>query len=491
LSDLVLNPSPIPGETGFYGKIPARGDFIARRLEPEFLRPLDDWLQQSISTSRRQLQERWLPAYLEAPIWRFVIGSGLCGDAAAAGILMPSVDRVGRYFPLVLAAGLPGCAAPIRLFETAESWFAQLEQMALSSLEDEFDFDRFDSAVRAAGVPVYETSTAGRAEQQAGFRIGLAEDANMAQAYGVILDQVLVGFNNRFSLWWSSGSERVPGSLLIAPGLPAPQNFAAFMDGDWDKWGWERPSTPIPLNLNLPVLFLRTPVALPCHGKTHPGTIRPVNEDALLMRPDLGLWAVADGVGGHKAGDFASRTVVEALDEVLLPLSAGSFAEDVQDVLKEANSRLRHKAMLIDDEAIVASTVAVLMIYGDSFTCAWAGDSRIYLYRQGVLRRLTIDHVDRGAGAGGGSGRITKAVGAATKLELEFMHDVLRPDDRFLLCSDGLTGVLSDADIAEALAAGFGQPIVDRLIDDVLVSGAPDNVTAVLVAAAPEASHGA
>ncbi|GGF20369.1 hypothetical protein GCM10011611_27970 [Aliidongia dinghuensis] len=482
MSDVVLNPPTAAHEPGFYGKMPARGDFIARRLDPKFLKPLDEWLQRSIATSQRQLKDFWLTAYLDTPIWRFVMGPGLCGDIPVAGVLMPSVDRVGRYFPLVLAASLPGCSAPVRLMRTADDWFGQIERLALSSLDDEFDFDRFDNAMRAIGLPAYESQLPTGSAERSGFRVDLADDPALTQAYSTILDQVLVGFDNRFSLWWTTGSERVRSSLLIAPGLPAPQNFAAFMDGKWDEWGWERPSASIPIDLDVPVLLLKPSIELPSFGRSHPGAKRTSNQDAYLLRPDLSLWAVADGVGGHQAGEFASRTVVDQLNQVLPPLSAGSFVDDVQAALGEANAKLREKAALLDENAIVASTVAILITYGNGFTCLWAGDSRIYLYRKGVLRLLTRDHVSQPAAAGSGkSAAITRAVGAAARLELDVVHDQFEPGDRFLLCSDGLSGVLKADELADALSVPATSATIDRLIEDALVSGAPDNVTAVVI----------
>jgi type VI secretion system protein ImpM len=332
---------------------------------------------------------------------------------------------------------------------------------------------------------------AGDGTERQGFRVDLSDERQLADTFGTILDQVLVGFNNRFSLWWTTGSERVPGSLLIAPGLPAPQNFAAFMDGRWDEWGWERPSTTITLDPNLPVLLLKPLVELPSFGRSHPGTRRTANQDAYLLRPDLGLWAVADGVGGHHSGEIASRTVVDHLNQVLPPLSAAGFVDDIRAALLDAHQRLRERAALIDDHAIVASTVAALAIYGNSFTCAWAGDSRIYLYRKGVLRQLTHDHVTEQAARGSAkSATVTRAVGAGGRLEVEMVHEPFEPDDRFLLCSDGLSGVLSDDELADVLAAPIGRGTIDRLIEDALVSGAPDNVTAIVVAVPPESRDG-
>ena len=482
MSDLFLSSALRASEPGFFGKIPARGDFVTRRLAPSMVKPLDDWLQLSISTSRRQLGDDWLPSYLGTPIWRFILGPGVCGESAVAGVLMPSVDRVGRYFPLVLAAPLPGCTAPVRLIEGARGWFDTVETLALTSLDDIFDFEAFDVAARALGTPPYEI--AAEAGETSGFRIGLDEGGRLGETYGHLLDQVLIGFNNRFSLWWTTGSDRVAASLLIAPGLPAPQNYAAFLDGRWERWGWERPAASH-LKLDdddLPILLLKPMAVLPSYGRTHTGTQRSINQDAFLVRSDLGLWAVADGLGGHDAGEVASETVVEALNEVLPPLSFGGFVDDAREALLEANGDLRDRARLHGTEATIASTAVALLVYANRYTCLWAGDSRIYLLRGRTLRLLTSDHVTVGLNAQRRSTLVTRAVGAADRLEIDMVQDVAEPGDRFLLCSDGVTKVLSDEELAALLTARLPpRETVDSIIENILVSGAPDNLTAVVV----------
>lgn len=483
MSSVLLSGAAAVQEPGFFGKIPARGDFVTRRLDPAVVKHLDDWLQLSIATSQRQLSDAWLPSYLETPIWRFIMGPGTCGDAAIAGVLMPSVDRVGRYFPLVLAAPLPGCAAPVRLIEGARAWFETVEALALKSLENGFDFDAFDEAARALGVPNYETAE--EAGGSNGFRISLNGDGRLSETYGHILDQVLIGFGNRFSLWWTTGSDRVAASLLIAPGLPAPQNYAAFLDGKWERWGWERPAdTRLKLDDDdLPVLLLKPVVELPSHGRTHPGTKRQINQDALLVRPDIGLWAVADGLGGHEGGEVASAAVVEALNGVLPPLSFAGFVEDVREALRDANGSLRAQAsMRYGEQALMASTAVVLLIYANHFTCLWAGDSRVYLRRGDTVRLLTTDHVAVGLnGQRRASTLVTRAIGAADRIEIDMVQDTVEPGDRFLLCSDGVTKVLSDSELAGLLAGRPVRETVDAIVENVLVSGAPDNLTAIIV----------
>ena len=237
---------------------------------------------------------------------------------------------------------------------------------------------------------------------------------------------------------------------------------------------------------------------------THVGKVRKVNEDAFLERPDLGLWAVADGVGGASQGDRASRLVVEALGRVRPPAAAAAFLAEVCDQLKSVNGQLQQEAVAQGGERLSASTVVALLVFGQHFACAWAGDSRLYLLRDYRLHQISRDHsevqelVDQGmltaeqARTHPHANVVTRAVGAHDTLAVDMVQDRLRRDDVFLLCSDGLTKMLEDREIAALL--GGDRPIeiaVERLVDAALERGATDNVTVVGVQLMATAeSHG-
>lgn len=225
---------------------------------------------------------------------------------------------------------------------------------------------------------------------------------------------------------------------------------------------------------------------------THVGKVRKVNEDAFLERPDLGLWAVADGVGGASQGDRASRLVVEALARVHRPTAAAAFLGEVCDQLKSVNDQLQQEAAQQGGARLSASTVVALLVFGQHFACAWAGDSRLYLMRDYRLRQITRDHsevqemVDQGlltaaqARTHPRGNVVTRAVGAHDGLQIDKVQDRVRRDDVFLLCSDGLTKMLEDREIAALL--GADRPIeiaVEMLVDAALDRGATDNVTVV------------
>ena len=224
---------------------------------------------------------------------------------------------------------------------------------------------------------------------------------------------------------------------------------------------------------------------------THAGTVRARNEDNYVNRPDLGLWAVADGAGGHQAGDVASRIVTDALRTVPPGLGAGELLAEIRQRISEAHDALCVEAARCGPNAICASTIVVLLARNDYYACLWAGDSRGYLLRGGRLRQLTRDHslvqklFDAGAISAAETLRhpsaniITRAVGAET-LELDKVTDRLFPGDRFLLCSDGLFKTVPEASLAEGLAADEDNP-AERLLAVALARRADDNVTAVTI----------
>jgi serine/threonine protein phosphatase PrpC len=226
-------------------------------------------------------------------------------------------------------------------------------------------------------------------------------------------------------------------------------------------------------------------------GRTHVGCVRTLNEDALLNKPEIGLWAVADGMGGHAHGDIASKIVVDGLAGVQDFSSADSFQNAARNRINAANDNLVQRAA---QAGVMGATIVNLLVHQDRFSCLWAGDSRAYLYRSGVLRRLTRDHtvVQEMVDAGVLSAReakghpkahvITRAVGAHAPLQLDMISGSLQAGDRFLLCSDGLTAVLSEQTIADGMLRAPLEAAAERMLQQAISAGAPDNVTLVLVA---------
>lgn len=226
---------------------------------------------------------------------------------------------------------------------------------------------------------------------------------------------------------------------------------------------------------------------------THVGMVRKLNEDAFAERTDIGVWAVADGMGGHAAGEVASKAVTDAI--MALP-SGGSFEEThqaVRDCLKATNQQLLAHADEYEDQRTPGSTVVALVIDGTQGAVVWCGDSRIYRYADQELLQLTRDHshvqelVDQGliraedAESHAMANVITRAIGIFDPVEVDSRLMEVRPDDQFLLCSDGLSRMVSDSEIASMMANKDKAEITNSLVHAALVRGASDNVTIICV----------
>jgi protein phosphatase len=230
---------------------------------------------------------------------------------------------------------------------------------------------------------------------------------------------------------------------------------------------------------------------------TDVGRVREINEDSCLDRPQAGLWAVADGMGGHSLGDFASRLVITSLDRLIAPSPPehiGSFINSARRCLQDVNRELREAAAL-RDIPIIGSTAVVLVACERSCGYLWAGDSRLYLYRNGRLSCLTRDHnlveelrargelPPEDSDAFPARNQITRAVGAADFLDVDEHSLAVEDRDVFLLCSDGLSNELSDDEIAGVLAVGDCRRAAESLVDLALRHGGRDNVSAVVARA--------
>ena len=236
-------------------------------------------------------------------------------------------------------------------------------------------------------------------------------------------------------------------------------------------------------------------MAMPCHSwaRTHVGTVRRRNEDAVLARPDIGLFTIADGAGGHQRGDYASRSIIAALTEMPPAFSGPQLVKDVSAVLKRLNRQFREEALSIGPNALIGSTVVVLIIFpGESF-CLWAGDSRFYRLRGGELHQLSRDQsyvqdlIERGeiepdaAATHPLANVVSNLVGGTDELALEERQDTLKPGDVLLLCSDGLNRAVADNDIAAILRDNPVTSAADRLIEQALACSARDNVSVVVI----------
>ena len=231
-----------------------------------------------------------------------------------------------------------------------------------------------------------------------------------------------------------------------------------------------------------------------CVSRTHVGLRRKINEDSLFSAPERGLWTVADGMGGHEAGEIASTMVTDALRCLPILSDIDELTDRAVEALRQVNRDLIELARSGERKGqTIGTTVVGLAVANGFFRCFWLGDSRAYRLRDGEITRLSRDHslvqdlVDAGmlkpeeADTHADANLITRAVGAADEIAVDIVSGDARPGDRFVLASDGLTRVVGDGELAAELERTPPAMAADNLIEMVLARGAPDNVSLIII----------
>jgi type VI secretion system protein ImpM len=497
-------------DVGLFGKLPSHGDFLRRRVSDAFVGRWDGWLQQSMAASLSEAGPDWLALYLTSPAWRFVCAPQAVTQHCLAGVMVPSVDRVGRYYPLTVVGELSDWAGylpgPAAIAVDCADWFLAVEQLAVEALASErLDFELFDAQVADSSrllesllvppavlldtqdarnlmeaprgawhVPLISTESLPSVVQQLAY-------AQLSARPGTTPDTTIV--------WWTDGSALVAPCCLLAKNLPEPGSFTSFLDGQWKTRGaWrsvqavltepEEHSATIVEDTTAGINFVSA-------GRTDRGIVRETNQDAFLERAESGIWAVADGMGGHEHGELASHMICDGLLNVTPEVTLEATSMAVQRRLADINAQLHRMATREVAPVKSGSTVVVLMARGLHCEVLWAGDSRAYRIRDGKLDALTKDHVWAGPGEAGSeeSFTITRAVGGEAQLELDSWRGKIRPGDRFLLCSDGVSRALDEAAILDCVLANDLRGAVTALIEEAIGAGSSDNVTAIIIEA--------
>lgn len=228
---------------GFYGKLPAAGDFVTRALPGAFVAPWDDWLQRALLASQGQLGERWTAIYLESPIWRFALQPQVCGPQAWTGVLMPSVDRAGRYFPLTLAAPIDAAASMLLTMTSGERWYADLEHAALAALEPGATVAALETTL--AGLPLQQipASAQGRhdwkiaqdlsrwwAQPDSSFTAHLAAPHALTAVAEFAAVHLMETQSHRHTLWWVHDNDGSASAVRAWKGLPPPRDFSLLLN---------------------------------------------------------------------------------------------------------------------------------------------------------------------------------------------------------------------------------------------------------------------
>jgi type VI secretion system ImpM family protein len=396
-------------QTGFYGKLPCRGDFMQRRAPQEFVDAWDAWLQECLHASRQQLGERWLEAYLTSPIWRFVLAEGVCGESAYAGVMLPSVDRVGRYFPLTVISALePGTCMLEAACETGRAWFEAAERLALGALEaGDLDMQAFDAEVDALPglgecVELAESSQLLELLGQSGFarsgspwRIPMLGETPQ-RALNAFASIELQRVFRPCALWWTRGSEALPPGWLATSGLPLPTGFAAMLIGQWREAGWNsielstemqpQIQTPTAERADTASSELSQPVDVRI-AAVHPPLQRRADaagQARYVLRPEIGLLGLivpAEGTGSEALADLIADVAHDLAPQATLTARIESARRAVNAALGSPKRAAAGRG----------GAAAVILFLAEGTECAlvWSGPVRAVRIRGGtVMQRV-------------------------------------------------------------------------------------------------------
>jgi serine/threonine protein phosphatase PrpC len=240
-------------------------------------------------------------------------------------------------------------------------------------------------------------------------------------------------------------------------------------------------------------ITVRRPLTWISEGATDVGTVRPLNEDSFICQSEIGLWTVADGMGGHDGGKVASQMIVDSLSKLVVKINLDDFVCDIENTIKDVNNHLLDYSRAQLNGRIIGSTFVSLLIKGNVGVCLWAGDSRLYRFRHNTLTQLTTDHSHVAELVSEGliseeeaknhpeANVITRAVGTSERLDIDIDVFDVRVGDQLVLCSDGLYNAVEDQEIIQCLRETCLDVSVNQLIQRALNNQASDNISVVIV----------
>jgi len=514
---------------GFYGKLPFYADFLHLSNHEKLVGEWENWAQQTLHKSQQiQGKEFWLEQYVKSPVWQFMLTPGVVNDSAYIGIMIPSVDSVGRYYPFMFYVQVVSNDLSSLLAADLTSWLAEIQDYILQILElDTYSFEELKSNIIEISNKYIDSSNSSSIEEiQEDYSTVVFNHSEYHHQQTLTQLQFITMLScHNQSIWWCDGSDVMPANSAVITGMPSARIYLAMLNGDWETYGITpfsiNPTTnPTPLTekekiqtetdsldkppceidtcceseeidiSNDPTIDLRQHLnpqevsqhigandSNKAHAMSHKGHVREINEDSFLNESGRNMWVVADGMGGHANGDYASRKLVEALAST--PLS-----DDLDTAFGLINQTVSHTNRKLYDysDETIGTTLSLLYLCGDKALCVWVGDSRVYLIdNKGILKQITEDHCVDGEN-GYESNILTRAVGAEETVDVDQAIVHLEPGDRLFLCSDGVYGELDQGQIANTLHHGLSaKHACEDIIDQVLKTEAKDNLTAIVV----------
>jgi len=483
---------PNPTGAGFFGKLPGAGDFVQRRLPARFVDRWDQHFEHAVQSARGMLGNDWQAAYEASPVWRFALPPGIGGDTAWLGVMGPASDRVGRCFPMVIAAPVASSDAVDQGLRQGSHWFDALARVHGEGQADRaMSVEAFDARLTALPGPLQGTPTISAQPPQpldwrsaSHWRFPLAADG-AAQVAGLWRQ---LAAEASWCLWWTTGAARVPPSLLVTRGLPQPQAYAAFLDAaqavaPWQSagafaacidadvtqnravamvgGGWHAapPPAPVPAPPRTLLPDDLSDLLADLAPATMPAAVRDDDGAPGPARPELALVAADDGVPDPR------RQAAGAVRAVVAEWEAGTAAGD----LAALRARLlalhgplqQRRGDLVDPVDEDGVVVAAQVVDGRASVLRIGGGAAWHCHRGRLRALFAADACDDVPAAMGGDlddllfGRVAMAVpglGAAAQPVCEETACTLAPGDRLLLmATQALVQLPSDV-LAEALA---------------------------------------
>jgi type VI secretion system protein ImpM len=496
---------------GFFGKLPCNGDFLQRRVPQLFLDAWDPWLQECVHESRKALQEKWLPTYLTSPLWRFVLPDSVCGSGAYAGLLAPSVDRVGRYFPLTIVGQIDITTNPLEFATQQLAWFDGLESLVIKAMEEpSLDLEWFDAQVVELGYQLDEQGSAIAEnftdlferskfpKESTSWRVPLGGIGALQSAINVFAYRELSAQLRPASVWWTEGSEALSACWLSVRGLPAPERFAAMLSGSWAEQGWRdlgdiSGAELIPSESPAPADHLLQDLHEPPQPAAPRVTVPDVqlsaietNRAAFISRPEIGLWAV---VGSEQGIDpSAVRLIADALQQLPPASSLTALVESVRGTLSEVHRGLLH--MATRDVLRVESHANVVVFLLRGAECAFMSAGQVQTLRVRARKIEWLDKADHteydSPGDSGslmelisGESNSAQGLGVTGFQDLRVRYERLLREDHLILCARVTIGSTEGSQLAATAASGL--PISAASIIQMLTSQTrPEDVVPIL-----------